>query len=99
MTSTKQLLLLAAATLVTCHSSCSAATTVPRGPLLNTASKTNININTNINTPLLLTTRGGKTSPSKKKKRKKTKSGTAKQVIDHAMKEKDSAQALGDAIR
>jgi hypothetical protein len=97
MANSKRLLLLAAATHVVANSSCSAATTVPRGTL-HAAKNINCNGEVKINTPLLLTTRGGKTSPSKKKK-KKTKSGKAKKVIDHAMKEKDSAQALGDAIR
>ena len=44
--------------------------------------------------------RGGASSDgsSKKKKKKKSK-GKAKKVIDDAMKEKDAAEALGDAIR
>jgi hypothetical protein len=50
--------------------------------------------------------RGGATSDSSKKKKRKKKSkgssasdGKAKKAIDDAMKEKDSAEALGDAIR
>lgn len=45
--------------------------------------------------------RGGASSDSssKKKKKKKGSKGKAKKVIDDAMKEKDSAEALGDAIR
>jgi hypothetical protein len=41
------------------------------------------------------------TSPKKKSKKKRKKQATAKakQVIDEAMKEKDAAEALGDAIR
>ena len=45
--------------------------------------------------------RGGASSDgssSKKKKKKKSK-GKAKKAIDDAMKEKDAAEALGDAIR
>jgi hypothetical protein len=42
-----------------------------------------------------------KTNSKKKKSKKKKKKNTAKakQAIDDAMKEKDSAEALGDAIR
>ena len=46
--------------------------------------------------------RGGGSSDgaSKKKRKKKSKSkGKAQKVINDAMKEKDSAEALGDAIR
>jgi hypothetical protein len=64
-----------------------------------------LSTNTNTNThSLLLDLRGGSSSsppPSnkKKKKRKKKTTGKAKKVIDEAMKEKDAAEALGDAIR
>ena len=49
--------------------------------------------------------RGGASSDSSKKTRKKKKKkggaskGKAKKAIDDAMKEKDTAEALGDAIR
>ena len=43
--------------------------------------------------------RGGASSDGSKKKRKKKSKGKAKEVIDEAMKEKDAAEALGDAIR
>jgi hypothetical protein len=49
---------------------------------------------TNVSTPI--------NSSKKKKKRSKTKRNSdnkAKKVIDDAMKEKDAAEALGDAIR
>ena len=43
---------------------------------------------------------GGSSHGSKKKRKKKSKSkGKAQKVINDAMKEKDSAEALGDAIR
>lgn len=45
---------------------------------------------------------GASSSSSSKKKSKKSSnkgSGRAKKAIDSAMKEKDSAKALGDAIR
>jgi hypothetical protein len=49
--------------------------------------------------------RGGASSssssspPKKKKKKMKKNTGKANKVIDSAMKEKDAAEALGDAIR
>ena len=47
--------------------------------------------------------RGGASSSSssskKTKKKKKKSTGKAKKAIDDAMKEKDAAEALGDAIR
>ena len=50
---------------------------------------------------LLGSLRGGASSDGSKKKKKKTKGskGKAKKAIGDAMKEKDSAEALGDAIR
>ena len=43
--------------------------------------------------------RGGASDSSKKKKKKKASKSSPKKAIDDAMKEKDSAEALGDAIR
>jgi hypothetical protein len=52
---------------------------------------------------LLLDLRGGSSSPppstKKKKKKKKKTTRKSKKVIDEAMKKKDAAEALGDAIR
>jgi hypothetical protein len=47
-----------------------------------------------------LRVRGGSSeSPKKKSKKRSKKSGKAKKAISDAMKEKDAAKALGDAIR
>jgi hypothetical protein len=42
---------------------------------------------------------GEESSPPKKKKKKKKNTSKAKAVLNDAMKEKDTADALGDAIR
>jgi len=42
---------------------------------------------------------GSSDAPKKKRKKRKKSSAKAKKVIDSAMKEKDAAEAMGDAIR
>ena len=94
----KQLLLLSVAAL-----SCGVSAISPSSSLATSTKVILDNNNSNNHHYHLasLVLRGGSSSSSspKKTKKKKKKTGKAKKAINNAMKEKDAAEALGDAIR